>query len=97
MVALLVFRWQCDLVHTPALPTPSTVATPRTPDVDVALRSRRSHWVTHVARHAQQQPAAAALRFCGRTTTWSELAGRSQALADALHRRGVCAGDRWRC
>jgi len=94
VVALLVFRWQCDLVHTSALPTPSTLPAPRTPDVDVALRSRRSHWVTHVARHAQQQPAAAALRFCGRTTTWSELAGRSHALADALHRRGVRAGDR---
>lgn len=65
-----------------------------TDDVAAALRSRRDHWVTHVARHAQHQPGGAALRFAGTTTTWADLARRSDALADALHHRGVRAGDR---
>ena len=72
--------WQCDRVHTD--------------DVDTALRSRRDHWVTHVARHARQQPHGVALRFAGASTTWADLARRSGALADALHRRGVRPGDR---
>ena len=65
-----------------------------TEDVEAAHRSRRNHWVTHVARHARHQPDGVALRFEGATTTWADLARRSEALADALHRRGLGCGDR---
>ena len=65
-----------------------------TEDVEAAHRSRRNHWVTHVARHARHQPDGVALRFEGATTTWAGLARRSEALADALHRRGLGCGDR---
>ena len=40
------------------------------------------------------QPDATALRFKGRTITWTQLDGRVTALAGALHRRGVGSGDR---
>ncbi len=40
------------------------------------------------------QPDSAALRFLGRTTTWSDLDQRVTGLAAALHRRGVAFGDR---
>ena len=56
--------------------------------------SRRQNWITQLARHALMQPEATALRFRGRTTTWTQLQVRVSALAGALHRRGVGAGDR---
>jgi fatty-acyl-CoA synthase len=57
-------------------------------------RSRRQNWNTQLARHALMQPEATALRFKGRTVTWSDLSLRVDALADALSRRGVRFGDR---
>ncbi|MGI9126177.1 MAG: fatty-acid--CoA ligase FadD5 [Mycobacterium sp.] len=69
--------------------------------MDVALSSteqpylsRRQNWVTQLARHALMQPDSTALRFMGQTTTWAELERRVNAVAAALHRRGVAAGDR---
>ncbi len=56
--------------------------------------SRRQNWITQLARHALMQPGATALRFNGETTTWADLHRRVSALAAALHRRGVAAGDR---
>lgn len=56
--------------------------------------SRRQNWITQLSRHALMQPGATALRFNGATTTWAELHDRVSALAAALHRRGVAAGDR---
>ena len=56
--------------------------------------SRRQNWNTHLARHALMTPNATALRFTGRTITWAQLHERVSALASALHRRGVAAGDR---
>jgi len=56
--------------------------------------SRRQNWITQLSRHALMQPGCAALRFEGRTTTWADLHRRVAALAAALHRRGVAAGDR---
>ncbi|MFE3289914.1 fatty-acid--CoA ligase FadD5 [Rhodococcus sp. NPDC059234] len=58
------------------------------------LLSRRNHWNNQVATHAAMRPDATALRFQGATTTWSALHSRSEALADALSRRGVGFGDR---
>ena len=55
--------------------------------------ARRQNWNTQLARHALMQPDATALRFLGRTTTWSELDARVAALAGALHERGVRFGD----
>lgn len=60
---------------------------------DVA-RSRRQHWVNHVARHAADRPDGAALTFEGRTTTWAQLQERVVALSGAIARRGVGTGDR---
>jgi fatty-acyl-CoA synthase len=57
-------------------------------------RSRRQNWNTQLARHELMQSEAIALRFKGRTVTWSELGRRVAALADALSRRGVRFGDR---
>ncbi|MBS9535710.1 fatty-acid--CoA ligase FadD5 [Mycobacterium sp. M1] len=57
-------------------------------------RARRQNWVNQLDRHALMQPDAPALRFLGETTTWARLRERVGALADALHRRGVGAGDR---
>ncbi|MFF0815681.1 fatty-acid--CoA ligase FadD5 [Rhodococcus sp. NPDC003318] len=66
-----------------------------TPDLlSQPLQSRRNHWNNQVATHALMRPDAAALRFLGATTTWAELHRRSEALADALSRRGVGFGDR---
>ena len=56
--------------------------------------ARRQNWTNQLARHALMQPDATALRFLGRTTTWAELERRVTALAGALNRRGVGAGDR---
>lgn len=56
--------------------------------------SRRQNWVNQLERHALMQPGATALRFLGRTITWSDLHRRVTALADALGRRGVGSGDR---
>ncbi|MGB3483500.1 MAG: fatty-acid--CoA ligase FadD5 [Mycobacterium sp.] len=56
--------------------------------------ARRQNWNTQLARHALMQPAAAALRFLGHTTTWAQLDARVTALADALAGRGVMPGDR---
>jgi fatty-acyl-CoA synthase len=56
--------------------------------------ARRQNWITQLARHALMQPEATALRYLGKTTTWAELEHRVTALADALHQRGVHAGDR---
>ncbi len=56
--------------------------------------ARRQNWITQLARHALMQPGATALRFLGRTTTWAELDSRVEALAGALHARGVGFGDR---
>ncbi|TQF68808.1 long-chain-fatty-acid--CoA ligase [Rhodococcus spelaei] len=58
------------------------------------LLSRRNHWNNQVATHAVMRPEATALRFRGASTTWSALHSRSEALADALARRGVGFGDR---
>lgn len=57
-------------------------------------RARRQNWVNQLDRHALMQPDAVALRFLGQTTTWAQLRERVVALADALSRRGVRAGDR---
>lgn len=73
---------------------PEVPDVPANPDVTAVRAARRSHWGTHVALHATSRPAAPALRFRGSTTTWSQLHQRSQALAAALYRRGVVAGDR---
>lgn len=64
------------------------------PAVAQPYLARRQNWVTQLARHALMQPDAKALRYLGRTTTWAELDRRVTGLADALGRRGVCAGDR---
>jgi fatty-acyl-CoA synthase len=62
-------------------------------DEDAAAR-RRNHWVNHIARHAHTKPDAVYLRFEGRSTTWSQLEQRVTAVAAAMARRGVGAGDR---
>ncbi|MEZ0351429.1 fatty-acid--CoA ligase FadD5 [Mycobacterium sp. pR1184] len=56
--------------------------------------ARRQNWVNQLERHALMQPQAVALRFTGRTLTWADLQRRVTALAAALRRRGVGAGDR---
>jgi fatty-acyl-CoA synthase len=63
------------------------------PLAEIAL-ARRQHWVNQVARHAVERADLAALTFHGATTTWSELQARVVALAGALARRRVRAGDR---
>ena len=55
---------------------------------------RRNHWVNHIARHAHEKPGAVYLRFEGVSITWSQLHVRVAAVAGALRRRGVRAGDR---
>ena len=57
-------------------------------------RARRQNWVNQLDRHALMQPDAPALRFAGQTITWAQLRRRVAALADALSRRGIVAGDR---
>ena len=58
------------------------------------LRSRRNHWNNQVAVHAMMRPDEVAFRYSGKDTTWQQLNDRSEALADALARRGVGHGDR---
>ena len=55
---------------------------------------RRNHWVNHIARHAHAKPDAVYLRFEGRSITWSQLHQRVNAIAAAMARRGIGAGDR---
>ena len=62
-------------------------------EADAAAR-RRNHWVNQIARHAHTKPDAVYLRFEGRSTTWSQLERRVTAVAAAMARRGVGAGDR---
>ena len=56
--------------------------------------ARRQNWVNQLERHALMQPNGTALRFLGKTVTWSELLRRVTALANALRRCGVGFGDR---
>ncbi|MCV7432720.1 long-chain-fatty-acid--CoA ligase [Mycolicibacterium bacteremicum] len=56
--------------------------------------ARQQNWSNQLSRHALMQPDKTALRFLGQTTTWAELDRRVDALAGALVRRGVEAGDR---
>ena len=58
------------------------------------LRTTRNHWMNWVETHATMRPDAPAFRYLGQTTTWAGLHDRVQALARALGRRGVSAGDR---
>src|SRR3954454_11443462 len=53
-----------------------------------------ANWVDHVGRHAYRDPDGVALRFEGRSITWSELHERVGALAAAFAHRGVRPGDR---
>src|SRR4051812_20468040 len=53
-----------------------------------------ANWVDHLARHAFRDPGGAAIRFEGRSITWSELHQRVGALAAAFAQRGVAPGDR---
>ena len=55
---------------------------------------RRNHWISHIARHAQQKPGAVYLRFQGVSVTWSQLHDRVNAVAAAIAHRGVTAGQR---
>ncbi len=57
-------------------------------------RYTRNTWNNWVAGHAQMRPDKPAFRFRGETTTWRTLHERSEAMASALARRGVAAGDR---
>jgi fatty-acyl-CoA synthase len=59
-----------------------------------ALRSRRRHWNNQVRRHAQKIPDEPALRYLDQTLTWRQLHDRSNALAAALGRNRIGAGDR---
>ncbi|WP_328349937.1 fatty-acid--CoA ligase FadD5 [Mycobacterium sp. NBC_00419] len=56
--------------------------------------SRRQNWANQLARHALMQPDATAIRFMGKTTTWTQFDDRVTRLAGALSRRGVRFGDR---
>src|SRR3954454_17604389 len=53
-----------------------------------------ANWVDAVARHAYREPEGVAIRFEGRSITWSELHQRGGALAAAFAQRGVAPGDR---
>ena len=53
-----------------------------------------AHWVDNLARHALSRPDRVAIRFEGRSITWSELEDRVARLAGALAQRGVGRGDR---
>jgi fatty-acyl-CoA synthase len=61
---------------------------------EVPAWSFRHHWMAHTATHAMMRPDKPALRYLGETTTWAQLARRSQQLAAALADRGVTDGDR---
>ncbi|QVI28347.1 fatty-acyl-CoA synthase [Mycolicibacterium neoaurum] len=56
--------------------------------------ARQQNWSNQLSRHALMQPDKTALRFLGQTTTWADLDRRVDALAAALHSRGITAGDR---
>ena len=73
---------------------PGTAGVPGSSPLAQPYLARRQNWTTQLARHALMQPGRPALRFLGQTTTWAELDRRVTALADALVRRGVGAGDR---
>ena len=68
--------------------------TPPIGQADQPYAATRHHWMSWVARHATMQPGAVAFRYLGADTTWRSLHERSTALAAALARRGVAAGDR---
>ena len=55
------------------------------PDTEEPYLSRRQNWITQLHRHALMQPAGTALRFEGRTITWTGLAGRVASLAGASY------------
>ena len=55
---------------------------------------RRNHWVSHIARHAQEKPGGVYLRFEGGSVTWAQIHERVGGLAAALRERGVRGGDR---
>ncbi|MDQ2679278.1 MAG: long-chain-fatty-acid--CoA ligase [Actinomycetota bacterium] len=55
---------------------------------------RRNHWMNQVAVHAEVRPDAVAWRHRGVDTTWARTHERITAMAAALSRRGVGAGDR---
>ena len=42
---------------------------------------RRNHWVSHIARHAQQKPGGLYLRFEGGSVTWAQIHERVSGLA----------------
>nr|WP_099025327.1 fatty-acid--CoA ligase FadD5 [Mycolicibacterium palauense] len=74
--------------------TATNTETGHTGTAEQPYLSRRQNWNTQLARHALMQPGATALRFMGKTTTWGELDRRVTALADALAKNGIGAGDR---
>jgi fatty-acyl-CoA synthase len=55
---------------------------------------RRNHWLSHIARHAHAKPGGIYLRFGGVSVTWAQIHERIGAVAAALRRRGVEAGER---
>jgi fatty-acyl-CoA synthase len=60
----------------------------------VGLPFSGAHWVDNVARHACRDPDGVALRFEGRSITWSALDARVRRAASALAKAGVGKGDR---
>lgn len=60
----------------------------------IPTASRRNHWMNQVAGHAATKPGATAFRFRGVDTTWGQVQQHVTAVAAALERRGVRAGDR---
>ncbi|WP_081792398.1 AMP-binding protein [Rhodococcus wratislaviensis] len=63
-------------------------------DPEVTGPSRHLTWTDQVARHAAVKPGSAAMRYSGRSLTWSQLDGRSRQLAQWLKHRGIGRGDR---
>lgn len=62
-------------------------------DPEISL-ARQDNWNAHLARHAENKPDEPALTYGDRVQTWRQTRDRVEALADALHRRGVGPGDR---
>ncbi|UOE43058.1 long-chain-fatty-acid--CoA ligase [Agromyces larvae] len=60
----------------------------------IPAAARRNHWMNQVRTHATMRPDATAFKFQGAVTTWRETAEHMDAIAAALQRRGVGAGDR---
>ncbi len=56
--------------------------------------TRRNHWMSQVAGHAETRPEGTALRYLGTGTSWAELHDRTLRLAAVLRDRGVGQGDR---